>query len=68
MRDVIIDVASGKRVCVGEQPQPPPADGKPADPADARLVKATLRADGLHLSGIGCDQVIAVGAGGAAKK
>jgi hypothetical protein len=59
---VVVDLASGKRLLSAEQQAPiDPTTGE-AMFDDARLVKATLAADGLHLSGLGCDQVIPVAA------
>jgi hypothetical protein len=62
VRDVVIDLATGTRLLVAEQAAPATSDASAVALDDARLVKATLAADGLHLSGLGCDQVLPVAA------
>ena len=62
LRDVVLDKKSGKVLFVAEQAQPPDPDGKGIPATDARLVQVSLGAGGLHLSGIGCEQVVPFGA------
>ncbi len=68
LRDVVIDRKSGKVLFVAEQAQPPDSDGKGIPATDARLVQVSLAARGMHLTGLGCEQVVPFAAPAAAPK